>query len=413
MKKIVKLLFSISMFFILTIGIKAENAYTWACEYQYNNAGVDVRIQYRMTSVPESVLKSSNALASSGSKYTTVWYYSKKQGKFVQTSGQFNDYEGHGAGDGYVHPNGESLGYNTVKNEMLRKSVSSSNIVCPALYFTDHCLGNTKGGLYATYSPDYVDSTAGISCRNYTVSSKGAACYTAQGSKVECSEVVNKEELFGNKEGHIECEYKTESSIKGKQSFRLIYDTSTGLQYDNAGGTVQVEWQDKERLEESFKKLVSKQTCPTSVSCSVTGLFNWGGKIKVGSTGGSFKGNAKCGANINNNGQDVTPGDTSVMLNDAGIGISEEKMSCEEVLGKNLQKVLHLFITAIRIAGAIIAILNGMLSLIPAITSDNSDALKKAIKKCVMMLIILAVIGIFPTIIRVIGLIAGFDLSCL
>ena len=88
-------------------------------------------------------------------------------------------------------------------------------------------------------------------------------------------------------------------------------------------------------------------------------------------------------------------------------------MSCEELLGKNLKNVLHLFITGLRIAGAIIAIINGMLSLIPAITSDNADALKKAIKKCVMMLIVLAIIGLFPTLIRVIGLISAFDLSCL
>ena len=46
-------------------------------------------------------------------------------------------------------------------------------------------------------------------------------------------------------------------------------------------------------------------------------------------------------------------------------------------------------------------------------TQRAQEALKKAIKKCVMMLVILAVIGLLPTLIRVIGLIAGFDLSCL
>ena len=414
MKKIVKILFSISMFFILTIAIKAENAYTWACEYQYNNAGVDVRIQYRMTSVPESVLKSSNALASSGSKYTTVWYYSKKQGKFVQTSGQFNDYEGHGTGDGYVHPNGSYVGDTTVKYNMLRKTVSSSSIVCPTLYFTNHCTGSTKGGLYATYDSTYSDSTTADYCQNLSVTTKGAACYSDGGQKIDCSKVVSQEQLYND--GKLECEYKTESDIKGKKSFKLIYDTKNGLQYDNAGGKIQVEWQDKSRLEEIFKNQLSKKVCPAKVACAVTGLFNWGGKVKVGSNGGTFNGNNGCGAIINNNGQDISDAEqyaADIMLNGTGLDISEEKLSCSELLGSNLQKILHLFITAVRIAGAIIAILNGMLSLIPAITSDNADALKKAIKKCVMMLVILAVIGLLPTLIRVIGLIAGFDLSCL
>lgn len=414
MKKIVKLLFSISLFFILTICIKAEEAYTWACEYQYNNAGVNVRLQYRMKSVPQSVIKNSNALNSAGSSYTTVWYYSKKQGKFVQTNGQFNDYEGHGTGDGYVHPNGSDIGYNDVKNAMLKKSVSSSTIVCPTLYFSNRCLGNTKGGLYASYDSSYSDSTAGTQCNNLSVQTVGAVCYSDGGQKIDCSKVVSQEQLYD--EGKLECEYKTESEIKGKKSFKLIYDTKNGLQYDNGGGKIQVEWQDKARLEEIFKNQLSKKTCPAKVACAVTGLFNWGGKVKVGSNGGSFNGNNRCGAIINNNGQDISDAEqyaADIMLNGTGLDISEEKLSCSELLGSNLQKILHLFITAVRIAGAIIAILNGMLSLIPAITSDNADALKKAIKKCVMMLVILAVIGLLPTLIRVIGLIAGFDLSCL
>ncbi len=414
MKKIVKLLFSISLFFILTICIKAEEAYTWACEYEYNNAGVSVRLQYRMKAVPQSVIKSSNALQSSGSNYTTVWYYSKKQGKFVQTSGKFNDYEGHGTGDGYVHPFGSYAGAKDVAYNMLYKSVSSTSISCPTLYFTDSCIGTGKGGLYATYDSTYSDSTTGAYCNNRSVTTKGAACYSSGGQKIDCSKVVSQEQLYD--EGKLECEYKTESEIKGKKSFKLIYDSKNGLQYDSGGGKIQVEWQDKSRLEEIFKNQLSKKTCPARVACAVTGLFNWGGKVKVGSNGGTFNGNNGCGALINNNGQDIKDPEqyaADIMLNGTGLDISEEKLSCSELLGSNLQKILHLFITAVRIAGAIIAILNGMLSLIPAITSDNADALKKAIKKCVMMLVILAVIGLLPTLIRVIGLIAGFDLSCL
>ena len=409
MKKILKLIFSISIFFVLTIGIKAESAFTWACEYEYNNDGVDVKLQYRMTGVPQSVIKSQNALKSAGSAYTTMWYYSKKQGKYVPASAAINDYEGHSAGDGYVYPGGLE---NVVRSEMIWRSISSTSVVCPTLYFNSLCRNKTKGGLYATYDLYYADTTTGESCKSLPVTSKGAACYTSSGQKIDCSKMISQEQLYSSNK--LECEYKTESDINGKKSFKITYDTTNGLQYDNGGGKIQVEWQDKSRLEEIFKNQLSKNACPSRVSCAVTGIFNWGGRVKVGSNGGSFNGNNGCGNLISNNGNDISDtGNYTVSLNGTGLDISEQKMSCEELLGKNLKNVLHLFITGLRIAGAIIAIINGMLSLIPAITSDNADALKKAIKKCVMMLIVLAIIGLFPTLIRVIGLIAGFDLSCL
>ena len=100
-------------------------------------------------------------------------------------------------------------------------------------------------------------------------------------------------------------------------------------------------------------------------------------------------------------------------LNSTTLDIASESMTCADILGPNLIKILKLFIAVIRIAGAIIAIITGMLSYIPAIVSDDASALKKANKKLIMILIILVVIGLFPTLIRVIGRIAGFDLSCL
>lgn len=109
---------------------------------------------------------------------------------------------------------------------------------------------------------------------------------------------------------------------------------------------------------------------------------------------------------------------TSTSANNTGeevpnIGIYQGEMDCADILGENLTKVVHLAIKIIRIAGAIITILQATLTLVPAVTSGDADALKKAGKKCVTLAIILAAIGLFPTILHVIGNICGFDLSCI
>ena len=95
------------------------------------------------------------------------------------------------------------------------------------------------------------------------------------------------------------------------------------------------------------------------------------------------------------------------------VDFAYEKMTCAQVLGPNLVKIVKLFITIIRIAGAIIAIISGMLTFVPAVVSDDAGALKKATKKAIIIMVILVAIGIFPTLIGIIGRIGGFDLSCL
>ena len=94
-------------------------------------------------------------------------------------------------------------------------------------------------------------------------------------------------------------------------------------------------------------------------------------------------------------------------------GFGENGDDCTTVLGANLTKVVHAVITIIRIAGAIIAVVNGMISLIPAIVSKDADALKKAGQKCVKMAIVLVLIGLLPSLLTIIGNIFGYDLSCI
>ena len=94
-------------------------------------------------------------------------------------------------------------------------------------------------------------------------------------------------------------------------------------------------------------------------------------------------------------------------------GFGEGGETCEAIVGKNIAKLIKLALNVLRIAGAIIAIVNGMMKLIPAVVSKDPEALKKAGNSCAKMAVILLVIGVFATILRVIGKIFGDDLSCI
>lgn len=94
-------------------------------------------------------------------------------------------------------------------------------------------------------------------------------------------------------------------------------------------------------------------------------------------------------------------------------GFGENGDLCSDILNENLSKLVKICITILRIAGAVIAVVNGMIALIPAVVSKNPDALKKAGHKCMLMGFILLAIGVFPTLLRVIAKIFGYDVSCI
>ncbi len=88
--------------------------------------------------------------------------------------------------------------------------------------------------------------------------------------------------------------------------------------------------------------------------------------------------------------------------------------NCEEVLLKNIGvKIIKGIVNVLRIAAAIVAIANAMITLIPAIISKDGDGLKKAGRKLVIMAVVLAIIGILPSIVYLIGQIFGYDLTCI
>lgn len=87
-------------------------------------------------------------------------------------------------------------------------------------------------------------------------------------------------------------------------------------------------------------------------------------------------------------------------------------MNCNQLLGPTITKLLRILIDVLKAAGAIICIVKMMLTLIPPITSKDADALNKAIRTCVILLVILTLILLIDTLLVIIGRLFAFDLSC-
>lgn len=94
-------------------------------------------------------------------------------------------------------------------------------------------------------------------------------------------------------------------------------------------------------------------------------------------------------------------------------GFGESGQTCIEVVGGNLSKLIKLSINVLRIAGATIAIVKGMMLLIPPIMSGDAKELKTSEKRCVKLAIALLLIGVFPTIINFIAFLFKYDVSCI
>ena len=78
-----------------------------------------------------------------------------------------------------------------------------------------------------------------------------------------------------------------------------------------------------------------------------------------------------------------------------------------------MTKVVNVGITLIRIVGALAMIIFGITAYIPAVSGDNPELLKKANSKAIKMGIILILIILLPSLVKIIGNIFDFDLSCL
>ncbi len=105
--------------------------------------------------------------------------------------------------------------------------------------------------------------------------------------------------------------------------------------------------------------------------------------------------------------------DTINIIDITNKGFGESGQTCIEVVGGNLSKLIKLSINVLRIAGATIAIVKGMMLLIPPIMSGDAKELKTSEKRCVKLAIALLLIGVFPTIINFIAFLFKYDVSCI
>ena len=94
-------------------------------------------------------------------------------------------------------------------------------------------------------------------------------------------------------------------------------------------------------------------------------------------------------------------------------GVDNGNTECSKILGNNLTAIVKASITIIEVVASIIAIVKGMMTLIPPIISKDADALKKATKTLTTMAIILVIIFLFKPLLRFIGNILEFDTSCI
>ena len=87
--------------------------------------------------------------------------------------------------------------------------------------------------------------------------------------------------------------------------------------------------------------------------------------------------------------------------------------ACKDLLGPNLAAVVKTSFLILQIVGAIIAIVKGMMTLIPPILAKDAEALKKAGNVLTKMAIVLVIIFLLRPLLQFLGSILGFDVSCI
>jgi len=90
-----------------------------------------------------------------------------------------------------------------------------------------------------------------------------------------------------------------------------------------------------------------------------------------------------------------------------------DSSSCRGIVGENIYHLIEGGFLAFEVACVFAVIIIASLKLLPALTSKDADRLKTAQRTCINLAIVLAVICILPYLIKALGLIFGFDISCL
>lgn len=439
MKKFFKLMTFI-LIFVLSIGLVDAATYNYSCHYSLTDGKGDViKFGIRFKDMEADYYKNSTYNGNDSNfwkKHVSYLYY--KNGKLTEKSfnfwsgGTISDFDG--SDRKYLKE--IVLPSQTSAYTYMKKSVNleKNTIECPGLYWNNYDEGTqtlTSNRAVVSLSPTsivtvdaYLGETKQIN--NNVTTFLGSYCYdssTATSGKA-CTSITGTTGLY-DRENNVECEY---TSNLENYKFKLVYDKNNKtLRFDDEGhgwtldSSVPTTTKDgKIYITDSsmltkFENAAKSNACPSQLDCDCSNNVVTG-KGRVCYFNNSEHENGKCGKVASQNG---TPSDPSNPSGNPGdtpgaptIDITGGHMDCSQLAGKNIVSLIKLGITTLRIAGAIIAIVVGMMNFIPAITSKDADGLKKASRKSVYMLIILVLIFLLPTIIRVIGNLFDFDTTC-
>lgn len=422
---IIEIVFLFSLLFMVGSKVNAADKVSFTCNYSFNAGGsenVEIKIITKDLKYDDiKKLKSYDKADDKFKKLTEIQYRDKKGNwqtlsNNALVSSVISNYKGNNG-------NMMSLFYFTggdtnanIKEFLINATNSASAnhqaIKCPDIYY-----GNfDKDGYGQTLL--FVSSIKNIQTNAWD----GQIVYnTGKPVSSMTTTEFNVDDLYDSSE--IICTYSSNSPItnskyelhyyKDAPSKKLLYTSLDGMKYKGQDGVATISGDMTKNVDLSgntyLMDLFKNNKCPKKIKCdciSITGC-----KIYTGS--GDFDDSEACGNLLVDNGEKIqgdeggnggTPDAPDIP--DGGLS------SCSEILGSNLTKVVKAGITIIQIAGAIIALVKGMMTLIPPILAKDADALKKAGKTLVTMAIILVAIFLFRPLLRFIGNVAGFDASC-
>ena len=443
------LIFIIALLFVNKIEAKK---YNYSCDYSFTaeGTGETIRFRIKVKDLDESYIKGKDPSYWESQDFWKehVSFMPYKDGQYIPfvytwaNSGKTEDFDGRNKNGckslWTLNPFGQMP-------DFVERSVDleKNDIVCPSyrVYRTydiwpdnNSCIINNYNEdprVIVDYSPETYDETGRHTYPNPLIKTEGLNCYKEDGvTAVRCDSVTGEEGIYDH-ENEKTCKYSGNSS--GLPYFLIYNNKDETLRFDdnNWGYTINADTPHEERdgyiyltdssLIDKFKTAFENDKCPSSVRCDC------GWKIEVGLNEhwGENRGtechfnnrdvaNGNCGLLMGEDGEELEdpghgegtkPGDPSM-----GFG---GYMTCAQILGPNLTKVVRAGVKAIQIVGAIVAIVWGMITLIPAIIAKDAEGLKKAEKKLVLMAIILLCIFLLPYFARWIGSMFDYDISCL
>ena len=416
MKKYLKFIFTFLLVFVFFENVNAETLYNYSCDYSFNapGSGEEIKFRIRMYEISDEVIKNPEIIGANDKNYWKEHVknmYLSNGGFAISNSPTIKNFDNKNSkGCSSLTLFDDSTG----KRLFVTKSVSNKNIVCPQLYMSKNC----EVTFYDTLTEIEPNSGAVIS-EEKTIKAKNNSmnCYKSASDTnptVCTNPAPNGGSLYD--ETKKECVYYANNR---QSKFKLIYDKNNKtLKFDNMndGFTLDSSVSQENKSGSTYitdqtllSTFASGDSCPYNISCDCS-ISLVTGKGKTCSFNNND--NKNCGVLVSNSGEktDETGKDPNLP---SGWDIDPTVKDCASILGPNLTKLVHFGINTLKIVAAIIAIVNGMISFVPAIMSKDQDALKKAGKKCIYMAVVLALIFILPYIARLLGNILGFDITCL